>query len=416
VRFLEGVTEVPLFLPDGTVLETPGYDRRSGILYLPEILYPKVPDAPTREDAAAAANLLLDVVVDFPFKGPEHQSAWLAALLTPLARPAVAGCAPLFVFDANAAGTGKSLLCDIISLVGCGRQVGRTAYPTTEEEMNKSMLSIALGGARLVLFDNSATGAAIGGACLDAALTATTYSGRVLGISKFVADVPLAATFYVTGNNITLKGDTLRRVVLSRLETSEDHPEERDGFTVPDLIGSVRARRGELAVAALTILRAYIVAGRPIPDPKPPPMGGFEAWANLVRRAVHWVMGHDPLATKGEAKSADKTATQLPALIEGWAQLCQACGAGGLSTAQAIKVLENHPGDHELLRALLTESTRDGRLPSPQGLGNLLGKVRGRPVAGRSLDRVEVHGISHWFVRTKETVLPLEEPDAGTPF
>jgi hypothetical protein len=76
-----------------------------------------------------------------------------------------------------------------------------------------------------------------------------------------------------------------------------------------------------------------------------------------VRRAVHWVMGHDPLATKGEAKSADKTATQLPALIEGWARLCQASGADGLSTAQAIKVLENHPGDHELVRALLTEST-----------------------------------------------------------
>ena len=131
VRFLEGVTEVPLLRADGTVLEVPGYDRRSGILYLPEILYPKVPDAPTRDDAAAAANVLLDVVVDFPFKGPEHKSAWLAALLTPLARPAVAGCAPLFVFDANAAGTGKSMLCDIIALVGTvvGRWAGLPTRP-----------------------------------------------------------------------------------------------------------------------------------------------------------------------------------------------------------------------------------------------------------------------------------------------
>ena len=266
----------------------------------------------------------------------------------------------------------------------------------------------------MVLFDNSATGAAIGGACLDAALTATTYSGRVLGISKFVADVPLAATFYVTGNNIALKGDTLRRVVLSRLETIEDHPEERDGFAVPDLIGSVRARRGALAVAALTILRAYIVAGRPIPDPKPPPMGGFEAWANLVRRAVHWVMGHDPLATKGEAKSTDKVAVQLPVLIEGWLQLQATAGVDSLSTTQAIKVLETHPADHEPLRAILVESTRDGKLPTPNGLGNLLGKVRGRPHAGRSLERTETYGVNHWFVKTKNaTPPPLDSPNEG---
>ena len=73
VRFLEGVTEVPILRADGTVLEVPGYDRRSGLLYLPEILYPKVPDAPTRDDAAAAAKRMLDVVADFPFKGPDQR-------------------------------------------------------------------------------------------------------------------------------------------------------------------------------------------------------------------------------------------------------------------------------------------------------------------------------------------------------
>ena len=140
-------------------------------------------------------------------------------------------------------------------------------------------------------------------------------------------------------------------------------------------------------------------------------MGGFEAWGGLVRRAVHWATGFDPCATKSEAKAVDKTATSLPALIEGWAQLCRSAGADGLSTAQAIQVLEDHPGDHELLRAVLTESTRDGKLPSPQGLGNSLGKVRGRPVAGRSLDRVEVHGIYRWFVRGPSAVGPAA--DAG---
>ena len=382
-RWLEGVTETPLFLPDGSILERPGFDRRSGLLYIPEIRFPRVPENPSRDDATGAANTLFGLVADFPFRGPEHKSAWLAALLTPFVRATLPGLAPLFVFDSNAAGSGKTMLCDIISIIGTGRCVGRTGYPATDEEMDKVTLALALGGTKMVLFDNQATGSPIGGAALDAVLTATTRSGRILGLSRFVTDVPFHATIFCTGNNVALKGDTLRRVVLCRLESPLERPEERDNFAVANLLADVRERRGDLAVAALTILRAYHVAGRPVPDPKPTPMGGFEAWANLVRRAVHWVSDHDPCATKSEAKAADRTATQLPALIEGWAALCRSVGAEALSTAQALQALEESPGVHADLRTLLAESTKDGRLPSPQGLGNMLGRVRGRPVAGR---------------------------------
>ena len=408
VRWLEGVTETPLFLPDGSILERPGFDRRSGLLYIPEIRFPRVPENPSRDDATGAAHTLFGLVADFPFKGPSHRSAWLAALLTPFVRATLPGLAPLFVFDSNAAGSGKTMLCDLISIVGTGRCVGRTGYPATDEEMDKVTLALALGGTKMVLFDNQATGSPIGGAALDAVLTATTRSGRILGLSRFVTDVPFHATIFCTGNNVALKGDTLRRVVLCRLESPLERPEERDNFAVANLLADVRERRGDLAVAALTILRAYHVAGRPVPDPKPTPMGGFEAWVNLVRRAVHWVSDHDPCATKSEAKAADRTATQLPALIEGWAALCRSVGAEALSTAQALKALEESPGVHADLRTLLAESTKDGRLPSPQGLGNMLGRVRGRPVAGRALDRTEIHGLYHWFVR--ETVSPTETP------
>jgi hypothetical protein len=129
---------------------------------------------------------------------------------------------------------------------------------------------------------------------------------------------------------------------------------------------------------------------------------------------VHWVTGHDPLATKAEAKSADKMAVLKPVLIAGWAALCQSEGKDSLSTAQAIKVLENHPGDHELLRTTLTETTKDGKLPSPNSLGNLLGKVRGQPVEGRYLERVK-SGVGQWFVKTvphPAKTAPTAPPDA----
>jgi hypothetical protein len=94
---LEGVIEVPILRADGTVLEVPGYDRKTGILYVPEITYPAVPNHPTREDARAVAKVLLDVVVDFPFKGDDHKAAWLAALLTPFVQSIRSGPAPLFL-------------------------------------------------------------------------------------------------------------------------------------------------------------------------------------------------------------------------------------------------------------------------------------------------------------------------------
>ena len=404
IRPLEGVTEVPLLRADGTVLETPGYDRRSGILYTPEIEYPKVPESPTREDAQAAVQKLYDLVVDFPFKDGNHKAAWLSALLTAFARPTLPGPAPLFLFDANTSGAGKTFLADIISIVGIGRSVGRTTLPSSEEEMDKCTLAMAVHGAKMVLFDNAATGSAIGGPALDAALTAMTRSGRLLGATKWMEGIPFSPLFVVTGNNAALKADILRRIVASRLESPEEHPEERDGFAIPNLLEHVRAHRGSLAVAALTILRAYIVAGRPIPEPKPKPVGApFGPWDALVRHATYWATGYDPHATKGSAKTTDKTTLQLPDLIEGWAVLCRAAGKEGLTSGQAIRELEKDPADHESLRALLTESTRDGKLPSPQQLGNLLGKVRGRVVKGRSLNTSVYEGTNLWFVHTLPT-------------
>jgi hypothetical protein len=71
------------------------------------------------------------------------------------------------------------------------------------------------------------------------------------------------------------------------------------------------------------------------------------------------------------------------------------------------KILGDRPEEHAALHTILTESTKDGKLPSPNVLGNLLGKVRGQPVEGRYLER-DKSGINHWFVRTtaKASAIP----------
>jgi hypothetical protein len=107
---LAGVVEAPCLRPDGTVLDRPGYDEATGLLYAPNAEYPAVPERPTREDAARAADTLMALVEEFPFEDNAHAAAWLAAVLTVPARPAVLGPCPLIVFDAPAPGSGKTLL------------------------------------------------------------------------------------------------------------------------------------------------------------------------------------------------------------------------------------------------------------------------------------------------------------------
>jgi hypothetical protein len=263
VRHLEGVIEAPTMRPDGSLLAEPGYDDETGLLFLPSGDFPQIPDNPTIIDAYKAVAELVILVQDFPFADEDHKFAFLAALLTPLVRFGVQGPCPLFLFDANCAGSGKTKLCDIIAILATGREMPRSRYQSDDAEMDKSLLAIAPAGDRLMLFDNVPTGFSVGGGSLDAALTGFTKKGRILGESRMSGDVPLTTVFYASGNNLGLRGDALRRVVPIRLETKLDRPEERTDIKEKDLLGYVKRERGRLVAAALTLVRAYVVAGKP---------------------------------------------------------------------------------------------------------------------------------------------------------
>src|ERR1022692_4426588 len=91
IRHLESVVDYPVLRPDGTILVRNGYDPDTGLLLENTCDLGRLPDRPIQADAIAARNRLLDVVADFPFEADLHKPAWLAALLTPLARFAFVG-------------------------------------------------------------------------------------------------------------------------------------------------------------------------------------------------------------------------------------------------------------------------------------------------------------------------------------
>jgi hypothetical protein len=68
--------------------------------------------------------LLDELAGDFPFVSDSDRAHWLAALLLPFVRRMINGPTPLHFVEAPCNGAGKSLLCDIISIVATGEPGG----------------------------------------------------------------------------------------------------------------------------------------------------------------------------------------------------------------------------------------------------------------------------------------------------
>jgi putative DNA primase/helicase len=311
---ITGIAEAPTLRPNGTVIENPGYDEETGIMLAMSDNYPAVPVNPTILEARKAINDLLEIFSDFPIMSDHDRSAIIAALLSVVCRSAINGPVPLFTIDARAAGTGKSLLVDVISTISCGRKAARMTQAHQEAEEAKRLLAIAIEGTPLVLIDNLT--APLGSGALDASLTSGFVTDRVLGVTE-TRTVPWRAVVFVTGNNIQIKSDTGRRVIPITLDAETERPEERTGWKHDPLLDWVLENRPRLVVSCLTIVRAFFCAGKPIINRIP--IGSFESWDDMIRAPLMWLGMADP--TLGRARireEADVGMENLRNLLHAW--------------------------------------------------------------------------------------------------
>ena len=244
-----------------------------------------------------------------------------------------------------------------------------------------------------------ASGFSVGGSALDRALTARTIKGRILGKSKMTPELPVNVVFYATDNNLGVRGDALRRIIPCRLETTEERPEERTGFKIQgDLLAYVKEHRGELVAAGLTILRAYIVAGRP--DQGLTPMD-YPAWCGLIRNAVKWVTAQDPCEARKELTMSDENTIERKALIDGWEALCSLANKQNLTAAEAREGVDQPalPSPAVVaLRDIFMSWTRDGKLPSAKSIGRRIAKYRDRNCGGKCFKRTCSDPVA-WYVQ-----------------
>ncbi|MDZ4784050.1 MAG: hypothetical protein SGJ19_27695 [Planctomycetia bacterium] len=378
IRRLEGITEAPMLRPDGSVVTAPGYDRATGLLFVPNLAMPLIKPEPSRDDAQAAAQELLDVVCDFHFASEAHKSGWLASVLTPFARHAFEGCVPLFMIDKNVRGAGGGLLANTIGIITTGRDMAAMPAATDDSEWRKRITSIAVEALPMVLIDNIA--GRFGWPSLDAALTSTIWSDRLLKENKN-AKARLQTIWYATANNVALQADTARRCLHIRIETDLERPEQRTDFVHADLKAHVRRIRGDLVRAALTILRAYFVAG--CPEMQLVEWGSFEQWSRLIRGAITWLGLADPGTTRLElAKQSDVEANAAANLIHAW---LRAYASASKSTAEVLhNVHQSEDAEFRELRDALCEFMRckADDLPTATSFSMKLHHMRQRVIDG----------------------------------
>jgi hypothetical protein len=317
-RPLRGIVSGPVLRPDGSVVQTNGYDEDSGYLVALDSDYPTVPEHPSKADAQAAIRTLLEVVHDFP-ANEVGKAAWLALVLTMVGRAAFEGPPPLFLVEGNSPGVGKGKLVNVAGIVANGRPAAAAPPPkgaSADDEMRKRITSWVLSGAPLALIDN--VSGPLGWPSLDSVLTTSRHGDRVLGGSRFV-DVEVRTVFAATANNAEYAADVVRRVLPIRLVTKRANPEDRDDVTHRELEAWTCANRPRLLVAALTVLRAYLAAGGP--PQRLAPWGSFEGWSALVRGALVWSGQPDPILTREGLRDRDEGATLLVRLLDGLEKL-----------------------------------------------------------------------------------------------
>lgn len=419
IRPLVGIAETPFLREDKSLCQRPGYDPATRLLYLPTIEFPQIPDAPTHDDASAALlTLWVETSYDFPFRGlgyaapdalaadPDGVLRFLAAracpdawgivsgILTIVARPAIVGDVPAHIYDASAPGSGKGLQVDVVALSSVGRILPKLTWPTgdkeqTDAEAGKKLDGAVLDGVAIIAWDEIV--GAFGGPAINNALTCRGRMGvRPLGQST-MRSVSYRAVMLGAGNNIGCRDNTHRRILMPRLESSEENPEDHKGWRRGRLRESVTERRGMLIAAAITVLRAYVVAGMPATDMPDAWGGGFEAWSELVARAILWagggnIMGCRPTADP-EARNEERD--QMAIILDTVARL-EPKGPENAATGEGITI-------GRMLDSLYTrerlkgEAAPDGYEDAREAIDALTGNLSGRkPNSKRLADRIKV--------------------------
>jgi hypothetical protein len=400
---LNGIARQPYFRRDGTLCTAAGYDVTTGLFGAFNPTDFNVKESPSRQDAQHALDQIKSLLTDFDFLDEKAHAAALAAILTAAIRP-ILTTAPMFHAAAHQMSSGKSYLLKIIAGFAGVENPAMLSMPPNDEEFRKLLLATLLEAPPVVMFDNLTDDIQpFGSFCT--ALTEPTIQGRVLGVSKN-ATVSTRSVFLSSGNNVGPVGDMARRVITINLDPKVEKPALRQFTNSP--AATLERRRGEFVSYALTIIKAYMVAGSP--RTSCPGFGSYDDWAALVRQPLLWLGVADPVANVVEQLAADPDREALGRLLTAWRKVF---GAAAAHVADAVEKTQPgiHGTPHELYEVCMELAEERGQI-NRRRLGKFIARCAGRIVDGLRFEKSPSKSYSQKWQVVK-LAAPDESQDSG---
>lgn len=365
---LHRIISTPVLRPNGTLLQTPGYDPATSLLLASNHHLDPVPEAPSPEQVRAAREFLLGQFLrDFPWRGPADKANYLGLLVTPIIRPYTRALSPFAVIEATMPGSGKSILTGCVGLLVGQKVLG---WAETDKELRLQITSVLADQVGVVVWDNLEEGTEIKSPVLARLLTEHTWTDRLL-TTNTAATYANDRLWLATGNAVHIGGDMASRTVWVRLDPDCPHPEARTGFAIDQLDTWILqpANQARVLWHLLVLVLDWTNAGAPLALDVPA-MRQFTRWAQQVGGFLehHGVLGF--LSNLDDSRELDADTEEWRAFLLHWHHI------HGQARLTAKQLLDSGPA---------WDSTLDpweGTFPTPTGKKPAMSL--GKRLAGRA--------------------------------
>lgn len=250
------------------------------------------PDYDEKMDCNEAAKWLRDLLKYFAFSDRERLSVQIAAMLTVYARGLFHGRSPMFLWNSNLAGSGKSRLTQLALEPVLG-PVGTSGYSyESREEVKKELDAAAQMYAPCIWFDDVPKGT-VRSTDLNRWLTSKNWQCRILG-TKNVFRGPLIGITCMTGAQIELDSMIARRTLVIDLFPRQKARNKKlpdDAILLNDDFFENEEIRGHILACLWSLIRWWDGLGRPglttLPDlAEESPLESFENWSQVIAPIV----------------------------------------------------------------------------------------------------------------------------------
>ncbi len=352
----------PIVTASGDIINRPGYNPVAKCyLSIPDGYDPEMP-------LDQAIDLIMDLLADFPFENKDADlAAAVAYPLTAILRDRIAGPVPLFKFEAPEHGTGKSLLCEVLTHIFSTRP-SIYGMPSEEEETRKQITSALIRMPPVIIWDNVYK---MESGYLKKALSEPEWTDRLLGRNREIT-IPIRTVWAATVNNPVMSRELLRRSVRVRINAHVENPEDRSGWR-HDLPHYAKENRAVLLSAWVALARAGLEES----TNGLPRMGRYESWVKTVGSSLAAGGFSGFLSTLAEDRKLceDPKTAGINAFVSAWAQ---DFGNQTVTVKQLAELASR-------VDALSIRRRKDGAV-SAESMGWLLSTLRGKVIEGLLID------------------------------